>query len=217
MGWFRKIKRKIRGKRPRIQLTGKNYVIGKRLLLDIVDILNEENIDYMLDSGTLIGLVRDGDILPWDDDVDFTLPERELEKFLAVLDRFKRRGWWISKRYMQQPFKVWKVGDLQSIKIRNKRWLFFRGRVKADLNVKYKLDNEYYWYMLGLHKISKADQKYFDNYEEIEYEGRKVKVPAHYDEFLTLKYGDWRTPNRDYDGNKDDGTTINNNAVSNKT
>lgn len=208
MSWFRKLKRKIRGERPRIQLSGKNYAIGKRLLLDIVDILNEEKIDYMLDSGTLIGLVRDGDILPWDDDVDVSLPERELEKFLAILPRFRKRGWWISHRYMKQPFDVWKVGDYQSIKIRNKRWGLFRGRVKSDLNVKYKHGNEYFWYMLGLRKISKVDEKYFDGYEEVDYEGRKVKVPAHYEDYLTLKYGDWKTPNRDYDGKTDDGTTI---------
>ncbi len=197
-------------KRPRIQLSGKNYVVARRLLIDIIDILNKANIDYMLDSGTLLGIAREGDILPWDDDVDITLPERELQKFQNVLWKFRIRGWWISHRYQKYNFKLWKKGDYQSIKIRNRRGLLFRGRIKSDLNVKYKCmeSGNYYWFMLLTGMICEAEGKFFDSYDEIEYAGRMAKVPAHYREFLTQKYGDWRTPKPDFNHKAEDGTAI---------
>ena len=204
MGLFRK------KRRPRIKLSGRNYSIARRLLIDTIDILNAAGIDYMLDSGTLIGIAREGDILPWDDDVDFTLPERELEKFKKVLWKFRLRGWWISHRYQRHDFKLWKKGDYQSIKIRNRRAWLFRGRVKADFNIKYRSDEDgkYYWFMLMTKQVCEVDARFFDAYEELEYAGRRAKVPAHYDEYLTQKYGDWRTPNPDFDHHSEDGTAI---------
>lgn len=195
----RKIKKMLGLDRGKVELSGRNFDIGKKLALNAIDIMNESGINYSLDSGTLLGIVRDGDLLPWDDDVDFCIPDRDKEKFLDLLGEFKRRGYWVSHRYMRRPFKnIWTTEDLQAIKIRNKDWGFIRGRVKADFNFRYKHDKEYFWYMLGADHICKSDQKYYDNCEEIDYEGRKVKVPAHYKEFLTEKYGDWETPDKNY-------------------
>ncbi len=205
---LRALKQRLFKSRAKTQLSGKNYRIGKRLLLDIVDILNAAEIDYMVDSGTLIGLARDRDILPWDDDIDIVLPDRELSKFLKVLWKFRLRGWWISHRKIWYDHEAWKSGDYQSIKLRNRRFLVLRGRVKADINVKYRVGDRYVWHMLGMGMICESPARYFDGYELLEYEGRQVKVPAGYDAYLTDKYGDWRTPNRDYDGKKDDGTVV---------
>ena len=199
---------KLRRKSKPIQFTGKHYIAAKRLLLAVVDVLNKAGIDYMIDSGTLVGLAREGDLLPWDDDIDITLPERELRRFLRVLWRLRLKGCWISKRYMKYDYALWEKGDYQSIKIRNRRYGLFRGRIKVDVNIKYKADQHYYWFMLGTGMNCRVDEKYFDHYEEIEFAERKVKVPAYYDQYLTLKYGNWHVPQKDYDGHVSDGTAI---------
>ena len=205
----RKLKAALGLQRPKVQLTGKNYTIGKKLLLDATDIMNEAGIDYSLDSGTLIGIVRDGDLIPWDDDIDFCIPDRDMDKFLGLLNEFRKRGYWVSERYMRYSLEgVWTTKNLQAIKIRNKDWGFIRGRVKADFNFRYKHENEYFWYMLGADHICKSDQKYYDSCEEIDYENRSVKVPAHYKAFLTEKYGDWQTPDKNYSVKTDDRMAI---------
>lgn len=58
------------------------------LLEDIAPILSELNIPYWLDSGTLIGQLRFGAVMPWDDDIDIaTMPA----DFLPKLEEFRKK------------------------------------------------------------------------------------------------------------------------------
>lgn len=43
------------------------------LLVETADFFNNNNINYWIDYGTLLGFIRDGEIIPWDRDVDFSI------------------------------------------------------------------------------------------------------------------------------------------------
>ena len=56
------------------------------ILVTIDELCQKHGITYFLDSGTLLGAVREKDFIAWDDDADITMKREDYEKFLSVAD-----------------------------------------------------------------------------------------------------------------------------------
>ena len=69
-------------------------------ILEEVDrICKKHGIGYWLDGGSLLGAVRHGGFIPWDDDFDIALPRDDYEQFLALA---KEK---LSDRYLLMNFE----------------------------------------------------------------------------------------------------------------
>ena len=60
------------------------------MLREIASLCDKYEIEYFLDSGTLLGAVRHQDFIPWDDDADIAMKRSEYEKFLKVADELPK-------------------------------------------------------------------------------------------------------------------------------
>ncbi|PEG86527.1 MULTISPECIES: phosphorylcholine transferase LicD [unclassified Lactobacillus] len=66
----------------------------KDTLFDILvyfdKLCNEYNLNYTLDSGTLLGAARHKDFIPWDDDIDVAMPYEDYKKLVNLGDEVNR-------------------------------------------------------------------------------------------------------------------------------
>ena len=69
-------------------------------VLVVVDkVCREHNIRYWLSDGTMLGAVRHGGFIPWDDDADIAMPRPDYERFLKHAEE------WLPKPFELQTFE----------------------------------------------------------------------------------------------------------------
>lgn len=53
-----------------------------KVLKELVRVIDQLNLDYSLAWGTLLGAVRHGGYIPWDDDIDIMMPREDYQKLI---------------------------------------------------------------------------------------------------------------------------------------
>lgn len=63
------------------------------ILEDIKKVCEKHNIQYFAEWGTLLGAVRHGGFIPWDDDMDLCMKRSDYNRFLAVAKKELPQGY----------------------------------------------------------------------------------------------------------------------------
>ena len=184
----------------KIQLQDRDYHRRmKDMLLKTIDILNENGFKYWLEAGTLLGIMRDGDLIPWDYDADLGIPADTADDIMKL--RLKLLPKYLIKR--KRIHTSWLPGDMRVIKVKTPWEKIRQVNFHVDLFCVYPVDNKYRW--VDSSALKHVDRKYYDTLSTIEWEGRTITIPNHAEEYLSLRYGNWQIPEQNYNAGLHDG------------
>ena len=98
------------------------------LLVEFDRVCKHNNISYMLDAGTLLGAVRHGGMIPWDDDIDVVMLRSDYEKLCSVAEKE------FSEPYFWQTYKTDKDHGRGFARLRNSETTYMP---RFEMNGKY--------------------------------------------------------------------------------
>lgn len=182
----------------KVQLNGDKQLLAEELMFALAELFNKKNISYHIDHGTLLGIIRDKSLMPWDIDVDFACQSKDKDIILETLKQFLSNytspyctinNWKCSlhnckitldKKEEQLPMVI-KVFNESDDKTSNS---FF-----VDIELKYEHNCNLYW-MVGSRKLSALQEICFPASSFI-FKNKILKVPKDTQKYLTQLYGDW--------------------------
>lgn len=158
----------------------KNLYLGKKQinreiaisnLNEFVNVFYVANIKVMPIFGTLLGIIRDDNLIAWDEDIDMCILKDDEPTFLNNLTNLKLNGFELVRYERIGLYSFMKNGEYIDV---------------------YVLDD------IGYGVLTSNDAFFFekDLKDTIEYnfKGINLYIPRKYEEVLEFLYGDWKTP-----------------------
>jgi len=180
-------------------------------------IFDKHGIFFWLEGGTLIGAVREGKIIPWDDDADITIWIEDACKLIDARKDFEDTEF--EMHIIPVHIPTYGLGHYEIRDKKTKKHLIcilfnyeakgymVRARFLPPISnaIKYfyitkndKLLKLSWKILLKFHlyrdHVVRYPMKCFGTPSTIEFYGEEFHIPGNYDKCLTHMYGDWKTP-----------------------
>ena len=187
------------------ELVGENLRVSMKLLHDATTVLERAGIPYWLEGGTLLGVVREQRLLPWDTDMDISLDKRHQWRLIRCLWRLALQGYRVTVKNYRQDVGPFRRRELRIVKIRNYVRFLKKGDAVLDVFLKKQVDDRFYWTVGDKKPVLKyTPAAFYTALTTVPFNGKEYGAPQDTAGYLTYRYGDWRTPVKTWDFKRDD-------------
>lgn len=183
-------------------------------LLSIVDkLFKKHDIEYWLDCGTLLGAIREGSYIEWDNDFDISIHLKDIKRVKMLKDEFKEYDINLTG-YVTLGVNIANASmcifPQHTVKRNNKKYLVqyrypmyhwinhFVNKISPKFNEMLK-QSEIYYYLCSKIKLLetiRSPLKNLGNMAYVNFCNSVCPIPQYPDEYLTYMFGDWRTPHQ---------------------
>ena len=162
--------------------TDEELLVRKKEFLKICDVLDLLKIDFFLNSGILLGAIRDNDFIKWDWDIEISVYSKDFQPKIDL----------ISNTLIKNGFKITKI-----IRDKNNLKIDFTGYYPGDVTSytiygwRYSKMRDVFW-----RKELSIPSKFLLKLSKFSFLERQFNCPNNLDEYLTFVYGNWKKPLR---------------------
>lgn len=171
------------------------------VLFTVTGLLNLNNVNYYIDAGTLLGIYRDEQLIPWDDDLDLAINADDLDSVTALMAdaQFKLEAlfgvsWELVEHIERKGFGAVPKGAVRALQLKPSKPNTELPVI--DYFIKY-IDGDIMDYSLSSRSI-RMPSKHLLNTVETRFKERVLRFPGDVESYLSAHYGEWRTPVRDW-------------------
>lgn len=167
--------------------TLEELLVRKKEFLKICDILDEIGIDFFLQTGILLGAIRERNFIKWDWGVDFSVFSDDLIHKIEPLKKVLK----------DNGFEI-----LNEENIKSEVKIFFRGIEPLEVTGytifgwNYSKTKNIYW-----RANYTVPSRFLNNFSKVQLFDRIFNCPNPPKEYLTYAYGNWEKPLRTADKN----------------
>lgn len=156
-----------------------------------------KDLDYWVDFGTLLGIIRENRIIPFDHDLDFGLMLKDLDKLEALKPQIEAMG------HHLMIVNGWHHGLEDPANVPFPRIFYSKkNRIFADIYLWNYISNTEV--NIVRHPQEKTTmysclEDYYINTKTIDFNGIKLKIPNNAEDYLKLRYGPtWKIPDPNF-------------------
>ncbi|PID67449.1 MAG: hypothetical protein CR959_00145 [Fusobacteriales bacterium] len=133
------------------------------ILKNFINICQELEIDYWLDSGTLLGAIRHKGFIPWDDDIDIGIHKKDIEKLISYFKKNNGNYILVNNAEIDKEYRFYKIYQKNKIKLSNGK------EIKIFIDIfpytDYPKDKIFnfinYFYSIQKYKVNSLNCKFF--------------------------------------------------------
>ncbi|MDA7476477.1 LicD family protein [Candidatus Pelagibacter ubique] len=171
----------ISSNKNKVRVRTKNELeIRKYEFLIICNLLDELKIEYFLNTGILLGAIRNNGFIPWDWDAELSVySENVINKFDNLVKKIIKSGFKIEKYYKEQ----------------SRLKIDFFGKLPSDVNAytiqgwNHDKKKKIFW-----RNSFKIPDHFIINAKKIKLFNKYHFAPYPVEDYLEYKYGNWRKP-----------------------
>jgi len=182
-----------------IRLEGYSLKRMQRMFFNTIDLFEKHGIKFWLDDDTLLGIIRQDGFLPWNHDMNLGIAGESVPRLSALRYNFLPT-YLLQKKTIDS---LWVPGGIWTFNVKPIWEKMVNINIHLNLFAKYKVGDRYQW-IDGV-VLKHIACKCYDNLDHVKWEGRTIPIPSHPEDYLALRYGDWRTPTQSFDPSMEDG------------